>query len=123
MRHTFSRMAGVSGIVLSLVFAGLTPGFAEDGYPADYTPSTPAEGGGRKSLDRVFAVAAYMTDKLEAAGGEQSPECYRACLTIPLNESIACAEANDTYAGSESCERDAAQKMAACDPQCSGSGS
>ena len=73
MRHTFSRMAGVSGVVLSLVFAGLTPGFAEDGYPADYTPSTPAEGGGRKSLDRVFAVAAYMTDKLEAAGGEQSP--------------------------------------------------
>ena len=123
MGHTFSRMVGVSGIVLSLAFAGLPSGFAEDGYPADYTPSTPSEGGGRKSLDRVFAVAAYMTDKLEAAGGEQSPECYRACLTIPLNESIACAEANDTHEGSESCEKDAAQKMAACDPQCNGSGS
>ena len=123
MHRKFFRMVCTSGLVLGLTLVGLPHGFAEEGYPEDYTPSTPAEGGGRKSLDRVFAISTYMTEKLEAAGGEKSPECYRACLVSPLNESISCAEANDTYAGSESCEKDAAQKMAACDPKCSDSGS
>ena len=109
----------VGGIVFSLALGSLPQGFAEEGYPEDYTPSTQAEGGRRKSLDRVFALTGYMTDKLAAAGGEKSPECYRSCLTAPFNEVLACAEANDTYATSESCETEAAQKMAACDPKCS----
>ena len=115
-RYGFSR---VGGIVLSLVLGSVLQGFAEEGYPEDYTPSTQAEGGRRKSLDRVFAVTGYMTDKLAAAGGEKSPECYRSCLTAPLNEILACDEANDTYATSESCEKEAAKKMAVCDPTCS----
>ena len=113
----------VGGIVFSLALESVPQGFAEEGYPEDYTPSTQAEGGRRKSLDRVFAVTAYMTDKLMDAGGEKSPECYRSCLTAPWNEVLACAEANDTYATSESCEKEAAQKMAACDPKCSASDS
>ena len=113
----------VGGIVFILALGNAPQGSAEEGYPEDYTPSTQAEGGRRKSLDRVFAVTGYMTDKLAAAGGEKSAECYRSCLTIPWNEVLACAEANDTYATSESCEKEAAQRMAACDPKCSESDS
>ena len=113
----------IGGIVFSLALGSAPQGFAGEGYPEDYTPSTQAEGGRRKSLDRVFAVTGYMTDKLAAAGGEKSAECYRSCLTTPWNEVLACAEANDTYATSESCEKEAAKKMAACDPKCSASDS
>ena len=116
-------VSGIILIILSLTLVSPSQGFAEEGYPEDYTPSTQAEGGRRKSLDRVFAVTAYMTDKLDAAGGEKSAECYRGCLVAPWNEALACAEANDSYNSSESCEKNAAQKMAACDPKCSDSGS
>lgn len=123
MRKKWYRTVCVSSLALGLTLVSLPQGVAEDGYPEDYTPSTQAEGGRRKSLDRVFAVTAYMTDKLDSAGGEKSPDCYRGCLTAPLNEALACAEANDAYDSSEACEKNAAQKMAACDPKCSDTGS
>jgi hypothetical protein len=60
-----------------------------------------------------------MNAKLDAAGGNDSPMCYRNCLTVPLNDILTCLETKNNYAASESCEKDAAQKMAVCDPKCS----
>jgi hypothetical protein len=93
-------------------------GYAEGGYPADYKPSKPAEKGETNALNRVLAISNYMTDKLNAAGGQNSPMCYRNCITIPFNEILKCIETNSSYAATEGCEQDAAQKMAACNPQC-----
>jgi len=95
-----------------------TGAFADGGYPPDYKPSKPAEKGETNVLSRVLAVSTYMTDKLNAAGGQNSPMCYRNCVTISLNDVLKCTESKNTYAVSESCERDAAQKIAACDPKC-----
>jgi hypothetical protein len=113
----------VSKIILCTAMVGLcliAPGVAtaQEGYPEGYTPSEPAAEGGTNVLARFAAVSTYMTDKLEAAGGNDSPICYRNCLTVPVNDILDCIEKNNTYETSESCELDAANKMAACDPKC-----
>jgi hypothetical protein len=91
---------------------------AQSDYPADYKASKTAEKGETNVLARVVAVSNYMTDKLNAAGGEKSPMCYRNCLTISFNEVLKCTEAKGSYVASESCEKDAAQRMSSCDPKC-----
>ena len=91
---------------------------AADGYPDDYKPSKPAEKGETNVLSRVVAVATYMNDKLTAAGGKDSPLCYRNCVTIAYNDVLKCTETKGSYVASESCEKDAAGKIAACDPKC-----
>ena len=110
-------------IVLGVALAGtslIAPGVvaAQDGYPEGYSPSEPEAEGGTNVLARFAAGSTYMTDKLEAAGGNDSPVCYRNCMTVPINDILDCLEKNNTYETSESCELDAANKMAACDPQC-----
>jgi hypothetical protein len=92
--------------------------YGEGGYPPDYKPSKPAEKGDTNVLARLAAVSTYMTDKLNAAGGNDSPTCYRNCLTISFNDVLKCLESKNTYAASESCEQDSAQKIAACNPKC-----
>ena len=106
------------GILLLAALAFTTKLSADDNYPADYKPSKPEKIEEATVLTRVFAVSTYMTDKIDAAGGKESPICYRNCLTAALNEALQCTESKGTYANSESCERDAAQKMHACDPKC-----
>ena len=112
----------MNGLVLAVLVGGAlgwTAGvYGEGGYPPDYKPSKPAEKGDTNALARVLAVSTYMTDKLNAVGGNDSPMCYRNCLTISLNDILKCMEAKGGYAASESCEQDAAQKMAACNPKC-----
>jgi len=92
--------------------------YGEGGYPPDYKPSKPAEKGDTNALARVLAVSTYMTDKLNAAGGNDSPMCYRNCLTVSLNEALKCVDTKGGYTASESCEQDAAQKISACNPKC-----
>jgi hypothetical protein len=115
-------MSHVRGLVCNALLSGflLFPIgiYAEEGYPPDYKPSKPVEKGETNILSRALAVSTYMNDKLTAAGGQDSPMCYRNCLTIPLNEVLKCVETKGTYVASESCEKEAAQKMAACDPKC-----
>jgi hypothetical protein len=112
------RRGFVYGVLLSgLLFSPLGI-YAEEGYPPDYQLSKPTEKGDTNVLSRALAISTYMTDKLNAAGGQDSPMCYRNCLTIPLNDVLKCVETKATYAASESCEKDAAQQMAACDPKC-----
>jgi hypothetical protein len=106
------------GAFLGALSGAASQGFAAEGYPADYKPSKPAEKGETNILNRVIAVATYMNDKLATAGGQDSPICYRNCITIPYNDVLKCIEAKGSYAASESCEKDAANKMAACDPKC-----
>lgn len=106
------------GAFLGTLWGPISMVFAADGYPADYKPSTPAEKGETNILNRAIAIATYMNDKLTAAGGNDSPMCYRNCITVPYNDVLKCMEAKGSYAASESCEKDAAAKMAACDPQC-----
>jgi len=112
----------MKGLILAVLVGGSlcwTAGVCgEGGYPPDYKPSKPAEKGDTNILARALAVSTYMTDKLNAAGGNDSPMCYRNCLTISLNEVLKCLETKSSYAASESCEQDAAQKMAACNPKC-----
>jgi hypothetical protein len=91
---------------------------AEGKYPADYKPSKPAEQGETNLLARVFAVSTYMTDKINAAGGKDSPVCYRNCMTTALNDVLKCTENLSSYASSETCEMTGAQKMNTCDPKC-----
>lgn len=105
-------------IFASFVFVSAVEVSAEQGYPDDYTPSKPADQGETNVLARFGAVSTYMNDKLEAAGGNNSPVCFRNCLTVPVNEILDCLEKNNTYETSKSCEQDAAKKMAACDPKC-----
>lgn len=123
MGHTQPIRSLAYAIVLGVAVAGIgliAPGVvaAQDGYPEGYSPSEPAAEGGTNVLARFAAVSTYMTDKLEAAGGNDSPVCYRNCMTVPINDILDCLEKNNTYETSESCELDAANKMAACDPQC-----
>jgi hypothetical protein len=106
------------GIFLGVLWNPTVLVFAADGYPADYKPSAPVEKGETNVLNRVISIATYMNDKLTAAGGNNSPMCYRNCITIPYNDILKCMEVKGSYAASESCEKDAANKMAACDPKC-----
>ena len=108
----------ICGAVLGVLWSPMGGAQAADGYPEDYKPSTPAETGETNILNRAIAIATYMNDKLTAAGGNDSPMCYRNCVTIPYNDVLKCMEAKGSYAASEPCEKDAANKMAACDPKC-----
>jgi hypothetical protein len=107
----------VAALVSGALFSA-TGVYGEGGYPPDYKPSKPAEKGDTNVLARFAAISTYMTDKLNAAGGNDSPTCYRNCLTVAVNDVLKCLEAKSTYAASESCEQDSAQKMAACNPKC-----
>ncbi len=104
--------------VIGMCLVALGGVAAQEGYPEGYSPSEPAAEGETNVLARFASVSTYMTDKLEAAGGNDSPICYRNCLTVPINDILDCLEKNNTYATSESCELDAVNKMAACDPTC-----
>ena len=91
---------------------------AADGYPEGYTPSEPAETGSTNILARFGALSTYVNDQLEAAGGDSAPECFRDCLTVQINEILGCLDQKNTYATSESCEKDAARQAVQCDPKC-----
>ena len=118
MNHRKSMKGLLMGTLVGWSLFCTAGAFADDGYPPDYKPSKPAEKGETNVLSRVLAVSTYMTDKLNAAGGQNSPMCYRNCVTVSLNDVLKCTESKNTYATSEGCERDAAQKIAACDPKC-----
>jgi hypothetical protein len=108
----------LGGLVVSGLMTISTVVFAADDYPVDYKPSKPAETGDTNVLARFGAVTTYVNDKLAAAGGEKSPVCYRNCTTVALNEVLKCIEVKNTYTQSESCEKDAAKRVAGCDPKC-----
>jgi len=118
MRLRKTIMFIVYGMFLGALWNPAVSVFAADGYPADYKPSKPAEKGDTNILNRAISIATYMNDKLTAAGGNDSPMCYRNCITVPYNDVLKCMEAKGSYVASESCEKDAANKMAACDPKC-----
>ena len=84
------------------------------------TISRQTSGKGETNVPSALHDSAYMTDKLNADGGNDSPMCYRNCITVPFNDVLKCLEAKGSYATSESCEKDAAGKIAACDPKCKG---
>ncbi len=108
----------ILGTVLAVCLVAPGRAGAQQDYPEGYSPSEPAAEGGTNVLARFGAITTWMNDKLEAAGGNASPVCYRNCLTVPVNDILDCLEKNNTYETSESCERDAANTMAACDPKC-----
>jgi hypothetical protein len=113
------RLLIVATGVTLFAFLCLTPPlYAEEGYPADYKPSKPAATGETNVLARFGAIVTYMNDKLNATGGKDSPQCYRNCLTSGMNSVLTCIETKNTYATSESCEKDGAQKLSVCDPKC-----
>lgn len=95
-----------------------SPIASADGYPEGYTPSKPAESGNTNILARFGALSTYVNDQLEAAGGENAPECFRNCMTVQINEILECLDQKNTYATSESCEQDAANNAVQCDPKC-----
>ena len=70
MEEKLFRLILVAAMIGYVAFLYPTSTRAEDTYPPDYAQSTESEGGRRKSLDRVFAVGAYLTQKLDDAGGE-----------------------------------------------------
>ena len=107
-----------TGITLVISLSLVLSAFAQDSYPADYKPSKPAATGETNVLARFGSVVTYMNDKLNATGGKDSPQCYRNCLTAGMNDVLKCIETKNTYASSESCEKDGAQKMSVCDPKC-----
>jgi len=107
-----------TGITLVISLGLVLSASAEGGYPADYKPSKPAATGETNVLARFGSIVTYMNDKLSATGGKDSPLCYRNCLTAGMNDVLKCIETKSTYAGSESCEKDGAQKMSVCDPKC-----
>ena len=107
-----------SGIALGATLFWTMGVFAEGKYPADYKPSKPAATGETNVLARVFAISTYMTDKITADGGKDSPVCYRNCMTTSLNDALKCTETMSSYVSSETCEVTASQKMGACDPKC-----
>jgi len=111
--HEVVVAALVSGALFSAIGV-----YGEGSYPSDYKPSKPAEKGDTSVLARFAAVSTYMNDKLNAAGGNDSPLCYRNCLTVAMNDVLKCLETKTTYVASESCEQDSSQKMAACNPKC-----
>ena len=108
----------VGTMLVASLFLAMPVVYAEGGYPADYKPSKPAATGETNVLARFGGVVTYMNDKLNAAGGKDSPQCYRNCLTTGMNDVLKCIEIKNTYASSESCEQDGAQKMSVCDPKC-----
>ena len=108
----------ITGVLLGVTLFWTASVLAEGQYPADYKPSKPAEQGQTNVLTRVFAIATYMTDKINAAGGQNSPVCYRNCMTSALNDTLKCTETMSTYISSETCETTGAQKMSTCDPKC-----
>lgn len=115
----FRKIATItSGIMLGATLFWTVGVFAEGKYPADYKPSKPAATGETNVLTRIFAVSTYMTDKITAAGGKDSPICYRNCLTVGMNDALKCTESMSSYVSSEVCEVTAAQKMSVCDPKC-----
>src|SRR5215471_12963323 len=81
-----------TGVLLGTVLFWAAGVLAEGQYPADYKPSKPAEQGQSNVLTRVFAISTYMTDKINAAGGKDSPVCYRNCMTSALNDVLKCTE-------------------------------
>ena len=95
-------MGLIFGLSFGFIFASAVEVYAEEGYPDDYTPSKPADQGATNVLARFAAVSTYMNDKLEAAGGNNSPVCFRNCLTVPINDILDCLEKNNTYDTSES---------------------
>lgn len=107
----------LGGICLGTLLA-VSSGIAAQGYPDGYTPSKPAEQGKTNILARFGAITAYVNDKLEAAGGENAPQCYSNCMTVQINKILECLDQKNTYATSELCEKDAAQQAAGCDPKC-----
>jgi len=120
MRHTTHVSRSKVGLLLgSLLCCTVEISTAGD-YPPDYKPSKPVAQGEAATnvLKRFGAVNDYVTERLNAAGGINSPVCFRSCMTAPLNNIIRCLETKTTYATSESCEETAAQKVAACDPKC-----
>jgi hypothetical protein len=117
MHHTKLTKVLTLGVLLGGLVCS-TEKIVAGEYPPDYKPSKPAEKGETNVLNRVIAISTYMTDKLSAAGGDKSPMCYRNCVTVPFNDVLKCIESKGSYAASESCEQDAAQKIAACNPQC-----
>jgi len=108
----------IGGIVVGATLFWTVGVLAEGKYPADYKPSKPAATGETNMLVRVFAISTYMTDKINAAGGKESPVCYRNCMTTALNDALKCTESMSSYASSETCEVTGAQKMSTCDPKC-----
>jgi len=108
----------ISGIALGATLFWTIGVFAEGKYPADYKPSKPAATGETNVLARIFAISTYMTDKITAAGGKDSPVCYRNCITTGYNDALKCSESMGSYVASETCEVTAAQKMSVCNPQC-----
>src|SRR5262245_3088461 len=118
MHYRAPSLSLTSGITLFASLFLILNLSADSGYPADFKPSKPTAAGETNVLVRFGAVATYMNDKLNAAGGKDSPQCYRNCLTVGVNDVLKCIEIKNTYAGSESCEKDGAQKMSNCDPKC-----
>ena len=115
--RTLALTTGI-GVTFFAFLSFALPLFADSGYPADFKPSKPSATGETNVLARLVAVSSYMNDKLAAVGGKDSPQCYRSCLTVGVNDVLKCIEIKNTYSGSESCEKDGAQKMSACDPKC-----
>ena len=115
---TFGSLSAGAYFALLLVLPSTCLG---DGYPGDYTPSAPAETGNTNILARFGALLTYVNAKLEAAGGEEAPECFRACMTSEINKILECLDQKNTYHGSASCEQDAAIGAAQCNPKCSDS--
>ncbi|MBM4256537.1 MAG: hypothetical protein FJ147_11670 [Deltaproteobacteria bacterium] len=118
MQRRVQSLIVTIAIALFTVFFLTSPLFAEGGYPTGYTASKPAAQGETNVLARFGAIVTYMNDKLNASGGRDSSQCYRNCLTAGMNEVLKCIEVKNTYASSESCEKDGAQKMSVCDPKC-----
>lgn len=113
------RLIRIGAVVLGLVLAGTPHVTSAADYPEGYEPSTPEEDGNTNILARFGALSTYVNDKLEAAGGDDAPECLRNCLTVQINEILECLDQKNTYAISEPCEVNAAREAAACDPGCS----
>ena len=110
MQRQALRLMPTVGTILVAIFFIVVTASAEGEYPAGYTPSKPAAQGETNVLARFGAIVTYMNDKLTATGGKDSPQCYRNCLTAGMNEVLKCIEVKNTYASSESCEKDGAQK-------------
>lgn len=113
------RLIGLGAVALGLVLAGTPHVTSAADYPEGYEPSTPEEDGNTNILARFGALSTYVNDKLEAAGGDDAPECLRNCLTVQINAILECLDQKNTYAISEPCEVNAAREAAACDPGCS----
>ncbi len=103
----------LGGLVWTMAAVG-----AEEGIPADYKLTSPPNVKAPTTIPRLITLARYLSDKLNEAGGKDSPVCYRSCLTVALNESQKCMNDMGTFIDTESCERDAAWAISQCDPKC-----